>query len=171
MTEENKYIDLDAMQARADKEFEDMVRENNAKIDARRQREEDEDHKFVQDMMNNLTDSVVSEKTHKRDQEMKIEKAKAIKAIEDKYDKQGVIKSDDAKNRDESYKDMLKGLNLVDGDKSGVKRVFGMTEEEYNRWLNNNGFGEPDTRSELDKSYSNLIKGMEERENSDPLDF
>jgi len=169
MTEENRYIDLDAMQARADKEFEDMVHENNAKVDARRQKEIDEKQKFMNDLMDTAAANLEKETTHKREQDIKREKAIAMKAIDDKYDKQGVVKSDDSKNRDESYKDMLKGLNLVDGDKSGVTRVFGMTEEEYNRWLNNNGFGEPDTRSELDKAYSNLIEKSESEK--DPLDF
>ncbi|WP_334330152.1 hypothetical protein [Companilactobacillus sp. HBUAS59699] len=152
---ENKYIDLNAMQEKADKEFADKVREHNKKIDEQREKKAEKEHQEMSRLFNGLSKSIENDAKIDREKEMNKEKSRTIKKIEDKYDKQGLVKSDSEKEIDKAYSKLL-----GNEDKSSEPDLLSVDRETYNHSL---GFDEV-KKSNPDKVYSGLVKKLKSKD-------
>lgn len=159
---ENNYIDFDEIE----KNYEEKIREHNRKIQEREEKIAEKEHQEMSHLMNGLTNKIMNDATEKREKERKHAKAKAIKEIDAKYDKHGLVKSDDEKERDQAYKGLLDSLH-VNEDKSGTPGT--LNKMLVDRATYNKGIGIDDNkeRTPLDKEYLDIIKDFESKDDSD----
>lgn len=164
--EEQKYIDFDEIEERIDQE----IHEHNQKIREREEKIAEKEHQEMSHLMDSMADQLMNDKTEKHDREMKEEKAKAIKAIDDKYDKDELIKSEDEKERDQAYQNLLGSLHINDdkSDTPDTLNSLGVDKGTYNKGL---GIDDTDSdekkMSDLDKGYLKIIKNYESQDDSD----
>lgn len=149
---ENNYINFDEVEQK----FEEKIREHNQKIKEREEKETEKKRKEMNQLLNVLSESIENEAKKKRDKEMEKEKSQAIKNIEDKYDKQGLVKSDNEKRLGQGYSKLL-----GDEDKSSEPDLLSVDKETYNHSL---GFDDADKNNHSDKSYLDFLKKLESKD-------
>ena len=116
-------------------------------------------------LMDALTDKITNDATEKREKERSQAKAKALKAIDEEYDKHGLVKSDNQKESDQAYKKLLGSLNLnKDDDSTNTLNKGYMDRETYNKAM---GFDDHKERTPLDKEYLDIINDFKSKDDSD----
>jgi len=149
---ENNYINFDEVEQK----FEERIREHNKKVDEQREKKIEKEHQEMNQLLNGLSESIGNDAKKKRDREMEKEKSQAVKNIEDKYDKQGLVKSDNEKKLDQGYSKLL-----GDEDKSSEPDLLSVDKETYNHSL---GFDAADKNNHSDKSYLDFLKKFESKD-------
>jgi L-lactate utilization protein LutC len=112
--DENNYISIDKMQKEADEKFEKEVREHNAEVDAKRKARQDAENAEMQELYKGMAESIKAEQENQKSRELEEAVSKASKEVEDKYDNNSIIKSEKRTSMDNSYKNLLDGLDLND---------------------------------------------------------
>lgn len=158
---ENNYMDFDEIE----KKYEEEIREHNRKVDERREKIAEKEHQEMSNLMNGLVNKLTNDATEKREKEREQAKAKALKAIDEEYDKKGLVKSDNQKKSDQAYKKLLGSLNLnKDDDSTNTLNKGYMDRETYNKAI---GFDDHKERSPLDKEYLDIINDFKSKDDSD----
>ncbi|APZ49711.1 hypothetical protein BW721_08585 [Jeotgalibaca sp. PTS2502] len=106
---EKKYLDLKGMQDRVDEENHKKASESWEKFNKKMERQK-ESQKEWNDLIAKAVLSEREENEKKRSIEIEKEKAKAIKEVEDKYERQG-LKSEDTKRKEEAYRSLLRNIS------------------------------------------------------------
>lgn len=159
---ENNYIDFDEIE----KKYEEEIKAHNRKIEERHEKEAEKEHQEMSHLMNGLTEEITNDATEKCEEERKQAKAKAIKAIDEKYDKHGLIKSKEKESRDQSYRNLLGSSHINDGknETPDTLHSLGVDKDTYNKYLGIDGSKEPIV---LDKGYLDIINNFESKDDSD----
>lgn len=169
--DENNYISIDKMQKEADEKFEKEVREHNAEVDAKRKARQDAENAEMQELYKGMVESIKAEQENQKSRKLEEAVSKASKEVEDKYDNNSIIKSERRISMDKSYKNLLDGITGKKvAEKPKLPGQLNINEEEYNKFLNYRK-PEEDTRSPLDKEYSNLIKKLDSVDDDDTSIF
>ncbi|CAJ1185123.1 hypothetical protein [Companilactobacillus paralimentarius] len=159
---ENNYIDFDEIE----KKYEEEIKAHNRKIEERHEKEAEKEHQEMSHLMDGLTDKITSDTTENREEERKQAKAKAIKEIDAKYDKQGLVKSEDEKEQDQAYMGLLDSLHINDdkSDTSSTLNKMLVDKDTYNKGL---GIDDNKERTPLDKEYLDIINNFKSKDDSD----
>ncbi|MQW23261.1 MULTISPECIES: hypothetical protein [unclassified Lactococcus] len=112
MTEENNILDLKSMQKKADEDFQDKV--DKSWEGFRKQQElKKNESKELQSLWGESFKNEMDQAQRERDAKIEEEKNKAVQAVEDKYESQGVL-SDRTKSKHKSYARLAKVFDVND---------------------------------------------------------
>ena len=105
---EKKYIDIEGMQERADKEFLEKV-EKSKEVSRKQQEEAEKERDYISGLFARAIIEDREKTKSEKAKEIEDAKAKALAEVDSEYENKG-IKSEDTKRKDAAYRKLIENM-------------------------------------------------------------